>query len=311
MADRAKEAKAILKALGMPPKQQNDNAAYTLLAFAAIGPGTPWSEAESVRQTPHGVIQFAATHGKEYAENTRETIRRQAIHQFVAGGILVKNPDDAALPTNSAKTHYALTPEALQAIRSFGSEDWPVRSAVFLKAVKGGLAAKFAKARDIHKVPVTLPSGEVLELSPGKHNALQALIVQEFLPRFAPGASLLYLGDTEHKGLRVEAGSLAALGIPMTEHDKLPDIVAFMEDKGWLFLVEAVTTHGPVSGKRHDEMERVLAKCKAGRVYVSAFLDFAEFKRHAGDIAWETEVWIAAAPDHLLHYNGDRFLGPR
>ncbi|MFS2517149.1 MULTISPECIES: BsuBI/PstI family type II restriction endonuclease [Parabacteroides] len=29
------------------------------------------------------------------------------------------------------------------------------------------------------------------------------------------------------------------------------------------------------------------------------------------DIAWETEVWIAENPGHMIHFNGDRFIGPR
>lgn len=309
---RATEAKVLLAALGMPVAQQNDNAVYTLLAFADIGPKTPWSAASTPRRTPHDVIQFARDrYRKIYAENTRETIRRQAIHQFVQGGILARNPDDPSLPTNSPRTHYALTEEALDVIRAYGSPHFARLASAFLSQVGGGLAVRYASKRGAAGVVVKLAPGTMLRLSPGEHNRLQASVVHEFLPRFASAARVLYLGDTDHKSLHVDDYALGALGVPVTKHDKLPDVVLYDEVRSWLFLIEAVTSHGPVSPKRHAELENTLQACKAGRVYVSAFPAFREFKKYAAHIAWETEVWIAEAPDHLLHYNGDRFFGPR
>jgi type II restriction enzyme len=309
---REDEARAILAALGMPPRQQNPNAVYTFLAFADVGPKGKWKDAEAVRRTPHDVIAFAdEAYGKKYAENTRETIRRQAIHQFVQGGVLGRNPDDPTLATNSPRTHYALTSEALTVARAYGTARFDAEVATFLAQVGGGLAQKYAGRRKAHRVPVTLANGIQVQLSPGKHNRLQAAIVEDFLPKFGPGTVVLYLGDTDHKTLIHDKDTLAKLGIPVSKHDKLPDVVAHDARRGWLFLIEAVTSHGPVSPKRHVELEGSLTACTAGRVYVSAFPDFSTFKRYAQDIAWETEVWIASAPDHLLHYNGDRFFGPR
>lgn len=296
----------------MPKAQQNENAAYTLVAMAGVGPDTAWSAATQPRVKPHSVIEFARErYSKAYAENTRETIRRQAIHQFVQGGILTRNPDEPSLATNSPRTHYRITDEALDALRAFGTTAFDDRVRAFLEAVGGGLATRYARPRARQTIPVTLPGGGEVVLSPGRHNELQRDVIEQFLPHYAPGSELLYLGDTDHKGLVVQAERLARLGIPVNEHDKLPDVVAFDPDRGWLFLVEAVTSHGPVSPKRHYELEQALAGCTVGRVYLSAFSDFKEFKRHADHIAWETEVWIAEAPTHLMHYNGDRFFGPR
>lgn len=257
------------------------------------------------------MLEFAKDkYGKIYAENTRETIRRQAIHQFIEGAILLMNPDKPDRPTNSPNTTYQLSDHALTVIQAYDTDDFNGEAAAFRKEAKGGLAAMFAMAREMEKVPVTLPGGRTVELSPGDHNILQAAIVQDFLPRFAPGAFVLYLGDTAHKSLVVEEDGLEELGVPVTEHDKLPDVVAYLEKRNWLFLIEAVTSHGPVSPKRHVEMERILADCTAERVYVSAFLQKKEFRTHSHDIAWESEVWIASEPDHMIHYNGDKFLGP-
>ena len=309
---KIEDAKQILAALGMPKAQQNPNAIYTLLAFAGVGPRGRWSNAQSRRLTPHGVIGFAdESFGKAYAENTRETIRRQAIHQFVQGGILVRNPDNPSLSTNSPRNHYALTAEALAAIRAFGTPGFLGTAAKFRAQQGGGLAERYARLRKSVGVTVELPSGDLIRLSPGAHNALQARVLKEFVPRFAAGARLLYLGDTDLKSKHVDSEGLERVGFPITKHDKLPDLVLLDEKRAWLFLVEVVTSHGPVSAKRHMELEEVLASCSCGRVYVSAFPSFREFKRYAAEIAWETEVWGGEFPDHLLHYNGDKFLGPR
>ncbi len=177
------EAKVILRALGMPSRQRNDNAVYTLLAFCAVGPETDWQAASAIRTNPHGVIQFARDkYGKIYQENTRETIRRQAIHQFVQGGILLRNPDDPALPTNSPRTHYALSQEALDAIRAYGSPNFSLLSRKFLEAVGSGLVHRYAATIKRRAVPVQLPNGTTLSLSPGKHKQLQRQIIEIFLP---------------------------------------------------------------------------------------------------------------------------------
>ncbi len=88
----------------------------------------------------------------------------------------------------------------------------------------------------------------------------------------------------------------------------MPDVVLYDEQKDHIFLIEAVTTHGPISPKRQVELGDVLKKCKAAKIYISAFLDFREFKRHIDNIAWETEVWIANNPDHMIHFNGPKFF---
>ena len=225
-------------------------------------------------------------------------------------GVLIRNPDNPGLPTNSPRTHYALSDDALVPIRAYGSGEFRALAEEFRELSHGGLAKRYARERELEKIPVTLSSGEALTLSPGKHNDLQREIVEEFLPRFAPGAQLMYLGDTDAKTLFRDDQRLLALGVPVDSHDKLPDVVAFDPRRGWLFLCEAVTSHGPVSPKRHMELENYLSECKVQRVYVSAFPDFQEYKRHADSIAWETEVWVAEVPTHLLHYDGEKFISP-
>lgn len=309
---RIEEAKVILREIGLPPAQQNEISALTLLALCGIKPNDSWAVSYRHSLTvSKGVMDFAATqYRKRYAPNTRETVRRQVLHQFVQAYLADYNPDDPTLPTNSPRAHYAITESALAVIKTFGTKDWPV-SLQRSVAQHGKLAEKYRKQRIKNLVPVVLSDGKKLELSPGEHNEVQAAVVHEFAPRFAPGSKVLYLGDTAKKNLYVDEKTLANLGIPITEHDKLPDIVLFDSKKRWLFLIEVVTSHGPMSPKRVVELEAMLKSCKVGKVFVTAFPNFTEFRKHTPEIAWETEVWLADIPDHMIHYNGDKFFGPR
>ncbi|MCC7355094.1 MAG: restriction endonuclease [Anaerolineae bacterium] len=308
---KIQEAQEVLKELGLPLAQQNEMSALTLLSLAQLSEETPWSETRRQGLRIHDIlIAIKERFGREYAENTRETIRRQVIHQFEQAGLVVRNLDDPALPTNSPRTRYTLSDAAIQTITAYGSRNWQQAIQSFMES-QGALLEIYRKSREHHRVPLRLTSGEEYYLSPGEHNELQAAVVNEFGPRFAPGAKILYLGDTENKTLILDETRFKDLGIPVPSHDKLPDIVLYDETRNWLFLIEAVTSHGPVSPKRYFELEEVFKGCQAGRVYVSAFPDFATFKNFLREIAWDTEVWLAEMPDHLIHFNGERFLGPR
>ncbi len=309
---KIQEAQAILKELGLPDAQQNEISGYTLLALCNIKKKDKWSKAfKQSHGVTKGIMTFISeNYEKEYAPNTRETFRRQVLHQFVQAGIADYNPDIPDLPVNSPRAHYAVSEIALKTIKAYRTESWKKAVANF-KSQIGELKEKYSKEREMSRVPLKLANGKVLMLSPGKHNEVQAAIVEEFASRFAQGSILLYVGDTENKDLHVEKEKLESIGIPITEHSKLPDVVIYDEKKDWLYLIEAVTSHGQMSPKRIVELEDFLKDCKAGKIYVSAFPDFSEFKKHTNDIAWDTEVWIMEFPEHMIHFNGDRFLGPR
>lgn len=307
------EAQEILQALGLPEAQQNEMSAMTLLALCDIKEDTPWCKAK--RQSvgvSNGIMAFIKENyrkEKPYKPNTRETVRRYVLHQFIQAGVVNYNPDDPALPVNSPKVHYAITVEALDVVKAYGKQAWNQKVEQFVGAYEA-LRDKYAAERDIHRIPLII-EGEEYYLSPGAHNEVQAAVVEEFASRFAPGGKLLYIGDTEDKDLYANITGLEALHLPITEHSKLPDIVISDEKRGWLFLVEVVTSHGPVSAKRLIELEDFTKDCPYGIVYVTAFPNAKEFKKYVGDIAWETEVWLSDTPDHMIHFNGDRFIGPR
>lgn len=222
------EAQQILAALRLPLAQQNEMAALTLIALCGLKPSDRW---QGVRRRSmsisKGIMAFIRQeYGRAYAPNTRETFRRQVLHQFVQGRVADYNPDDPTLPTNSPKAHYAVSAAALEVIRAYGTPQWGDILEKF-KANFESLEVRYQLGRQAVEIPLELPDGSVLTLSPCAHNQLQAQVILWFVPKFAPDALLLYLGDTADKDLYVAKDQLAALGIAFTEHDKLADIMLY------------------------------------------------------------------------------------
>jgi type II restriction enzyme len=310
--NKIEEAQIILKDLGLPKSQQNEMSAVTLLALCNIKETDKWENAEKISLgVSKGIMKFSAdNYDRNYAPNTRETFRRFVLHQFVQARIADYNPDIPDLPVNSPRAHYGISKKALEVIKTFGTKNWKANSKEFRASI-GDLSKIYAKRKAVDRVPVTLPNGKTLKLSPGKHNEVQASVVEQFLPEFAKGSELLYLGDTEQKDLYSDKKTMEEIEIPIDQHSKLPDVVLYHRGKNWLYLIEAVTSHGPVSPKRMHELEKMLVNCDAGKIYVTAFPDFTEFKKWTKKIAWETEIWICEMPSHMIHFNGDRFMGPR
>lgn len=307
---KIKEAQEILKALGLPKEQNNEMSALTLLALCGIKEDGKWSDAKRLNLgISKGIMKFVAdNYSKDYAPNSRETFRRHVLHQFVQARIVDYNPEHPGLPVNSPKAHYAITLEVLKVLKSFNTKKWKKELKDFISSV-GELKVIYEKNRDIDLIPIIV-DGKTLKLSPGKHNELQVAVINEFAQRFIHNAKLLYLGDTANKDLYILSDHLTRLGVLLTEHNKIPDIVIIDEVKGWLYLIEVVTSHGPISPKRLIELEMIFESCKLGKIYITAFPNRSEFKKHLSEIAWETEVWIADSPDHLIHFNGDKFIGP-
>lgn len=303
-------AHQIIISLGLPRAQQNERSALSLLALLNLTPGKPWAEAENplVGITP--IMDWTREHyGKKYAPNTRETFRRQTMHQFCDAGVALYNPDKPDRPVNSPKAVYQIEPAALKLLRSFGTYQWHDNLTAYL-AERETLVAKYAMAREQNRILVEIAPGKAITLSPGEHSELIRAVIEDFAPRFAPGSVLVYAGDTGDKWGYFDAALLAELGVDVDSHGKMPDVVLHFTEKNWLLLVESVTSHGPVDGKRHVELAKLFAGSKAGLVYVTAFPNRSIMGRHLGEIAWETEVWVAEAPSHLIHFNGVRFLGP-
>lgn len=308
---RIAEARALLGLLGMDTKRQNIPSARILASLLHLRPEDPWSSATNPLLGTRAVMDWIRDYyGFAYKPNSREQIRRFTLHQFVQAHLAVLNPDDPARPTNSQYNVYQITDEALALIRTYGTPAFTTETLGAYLQQRPGLAALYAAERDMDLIPVTLPGGEQLTLSPGGQNVLLAAMLGDFCPRFTPGGEVLYIGDAGDKWAVFAEDRLASLGVTVASHGKMPDLVVYMPEKNWLVLMEAASSHGPVDSKRYIELSELFAASTAGLVFVSCVPDRATFRKYVAEIAWETEVWCADNPTHMVHFNGSRFLGP-
>ena len=304
--DKLETIKKLLADVGMPDKQQSDLCALTMLGLANLKEGDSFKKASNNWIRIHDVIQFINdNYGVTYAENSRETFRKQAMHHFRNTALI----EDNGKATNSPNYRYRITSEFLNVLKSIGTKKENLSLQNFL-SVHEKLVDTYASKKTMPMMPVKINNVDYV-LSPGSHNELQKAILEEFAPRFAPNSECLYVGDTTNKDLVKNVNKLSELGFEITLHDKMPDVVLYRADNNWLYFIEAVDSVGPMSPERVIDIQRMTKNVNCGKIFVTAFLDFKKYKRFSEQLAWETEVWIAEMPDHMIHLNGDKFLGPR
>ncbi|MER8015587.1 BsuBI/PstI family type II restriction endonuclease [Streptomyces griseoluteus] len=316
---KLEEARDILAAIGMPPKQQNTRTALVLLAMLDLHPGQEWAEASSNTLGITECMDWMAAYYPDipkgtkdpirYAPNSRESVRKESVHQLIDAGILVKNSDAPGRATNDKNNRYHPSQLAIRALTAYGTSTWQDSLDEFHTEWEK-LTELWAAERAVHRVPVRLPNGREVELSPGEHSELIAAVVERFASQFTPGGTVVYLGDTGSKWIVNELDYLAELGVVVDAHGKMPDVVIHYTERDWLVLVEAVTSTGPVNGLRVAQLKKLFEGARPGLVFVTAFPTKMKFRRFAADIAWETEVWVAEDETHMVHFNGERFLGP-
>lgn len=304
--DKPTTAKKILSDVGMPEQQQSDLCALTLLGLANLKGDDSFKKATNEWIRIHDIIQFVnENYNTTYAENSRETFRKQAMHHF-RNATLIEDNNKA---TNSHNYRYRITSEFLQVIKTVGTRIAKTALEAFT-ANHERLVDMYASKKAIPMMPVKINNKDFI-LSPGSHNKLQKAILEEFAPRFAPNSECLYVGDTTNKDLVKNVDKLSELGFEITLHNKMPDVVLYREDKNWLYFIEAVDSVGPMSPDRVLDINRMTKNVSCGKIFATAFLDFKKYKRFSEQLAWETEVWIAEMPDHMIHLNGDKFMGQR
>ncbi len=312
------EALYIIEALGIPfdglTGRRLEKMAVAFLAVAGLLPTDPWRNVKSNddghRLTSREIIAYV---NKNYGENismgSYDDIRRKDLKLLTVSEIITNSSANPNAATNSPTRRYALNPLYVDIIREYVSgNDWDKKIKIFMQG-KDNLAEKLKALRNIEKIAVNVGHKEIL-FSPGEHNLIQKAIIEDFLPRYGYGAEVLYVGDTADKYLYLNKEKLLNLKFFELSHGELPDVVAYSKDKNWLYLIEAVHSANPITPLRHHQLEKLAKDCTAGIIYVTAFLDRKSSTKFIGEIAWETEVWIAENPDHLIHFNGDRFLGP-
>ena len=308
--DKLKASKDLLSKIKMPLQQQSAICSLTLLAMADLKETSSWKDATNEWKRIHDIIAFIKeSYNIAYAENSRETFRKQAINPFRIAALI----EDNGKATNSPNYKYRITHEFLKVIRTVNDnniiEEEKTELSDFLLKHKS-LSEIYSSKRARQKMPVRI-NNEDFTFSLGKHNQLQKAIIEEFAPRFAPKSECLYVGDTIKKDMVKSTSRLYELGFEITIHDKMPDVILYREDKDWIYFIESVTSVGAMNPKRILEIEELTKNVKSGKIFVTAFLDFKTYKKFAASLAWDTEVWLAEMPEHMIHLNGDKFMGPR
>jgi len=309
------QALDILHAFGVPldaTPRRLERMAGAFLAAADVRKPGDWSTAKDTNSgwgpKTRDMIAWENKHlGENISMGSYDDIRRKDLKLPVLAGIVARTKEGSA--RNDSTRGYVLEPEHAKLIRRYGKPRWRREVDAFM-ADRPRLEDLLARRRDLELITVKVPGGDELAFSPGEHNELQKAVIEEFLPRYGHGAELLYVGDTANKFLILDENRLTALNFFELAHGELPDVVAYSRKKNWLYLIEAVHTSGPISETRLLELQELTRECTADIVYVTAFLTRNKFRQWMREIAWETEVWIAETPDHLIHFNGDKFLGP-
>lgn len=306
----------ILEKFGVPLEgtpRRLERMAIAFLAVANVSSIADFKNAKDLSDERYSlktreIIEYI---NKKFQENissgSYDDIRRKDLKLLVAGGIVLQSNPNAA--TNDSTRGYVLNPLYAKLLRQYPHKNWVRKVKEKLKGIEP-IAEKLKRKRKIKRVSVELPSGKNLDFSAGLHNDLQKAIIEEFLPRYGYGCQVLYVGDTTNKYLHLNQEGLTSLNFFEISHDELPDVIAYSKKKNWLYLIEAVHSSGAINELRLLQLKKLTKECTAEIVYVTAFLDRATFRKFVADIAWETEVWIADNPDHLVHFNGHNFLGP-
>lgn len=306
--EKLKDACQILKDVEFAKTISEKNmAARFILAATQLKADMHWSQAtNSGIQIHKGIVFLNENYNTNLKENTRESLRKQGPKKMETVGLATSNVSKG-IATNSLYYRWFLSDDFFDLVRHFEDNDYPEKLHLF----KLKHQSRISLQADIRKnvlIPVSYANC-TFNLTPGKHNILHKEILEKFAPRFAGGSELLYVGDTAEKDLIFKKSALATIGFPMTMHDVIPDIVLFDKKRNWLFLIEAVSSVGPMSIDRVSKIKNAYTG-NAGLVFITAFQDWSKYKHFISDIAWETEIWIADFPDHMIHMNGDKFMGP-
>ncbi|MGY1895030.1 BsuBI/PstI family type II restriction endonuclease [Nocardia gipuzkoensis] len=307
-AAKIADARRILQMMGLDKERSNERSALTLLALARVGPQSKWSLAERVLIGTRGMIEwFRLEYAKDYQANSRETLRRSTIHQFLGAGIVISNPDDPHRSVTSPKWCYQLDASVHALLTTYEQDGFADRAKRYLAERQPTRAAN-VDAGEVIRKPVTLPNGVRVASGEGGHRGLVAETLTEFCGRFTPGGSVFYIGDGDVEWTYFDRTGFDAWGISKQSYRRLPAIVVYMKEKRWLILVEVCSSHGAIDDGRRQELANLFSGVAVSLFFVSAFHSRADFRRHVNNIAWNTEVWCADDPSHLISFGGGRSL---
>lgn len=313
------DAIRIINATGLPiddlTVRRLEKMAMSFLALCSMTTSKKWSQSLSITDGnilgTRDIIHYINQHFKEnISPGSYDDIRRKDLVRLVGMGLVVKSADNPNADTNDGTRGYAIEENFSTLIKSYGSPSWNNNMDSF--EIDQEYVDLFQSKRNIRKLKVELEKGVTITLDDGPHNKIQKAIIEKFLPIYGYNAQVLYIGDTSKKQLHKYSELMIKLGLDIKDRGMLPDIIAFSKEKNWIYLIEAVHSSNPLNPERCIEIQRtVLKNCPYGIVFVTAFLTRNDFAKWVSQIAWETEVWLADTPEHMIHFNGDKFLGPQ
>lgn len=304
----------ILKAVGIPVDELTSDRRREKMAGACLAAGQiveSFKEAKSVMDgsflKTRDIIDFENKHyGESISSGSYDDIRRKDLKPLIDEGFVINSSELDQSATNNPNRGYTLSAPFANLLKAYGTSKWESRLFSFVE-IHIKAKEELQRKRALGCIPVTLPSGVTLEFSTGEHNLLQKKIVEEFLPVYGMGAQVLYIGDSVDKYLHRDTEALQQLHITL-EHGTLPDVVAYSSEKNLLFLIEAYHSSNPMNDARVRQLRQLVADSDVNVVFVTAFLSKTEGLKHVKEIAWETEVWFANEPNHMMHLNGYKFL---
>lgn len=307
----------IICALGIPiddlTERQKEKMAMAFLAVGDVKTSAGWKKIkDSNHEYSLTTREIIAYENKYFEENissgSYDDIKRKDLSRLLLAMIVVNSKPGSN--TSNPTRGYKINSEYSRIIKNYGQSDWFTQVAAFNK-MHPTYQERVSTKREIPKLVVHTLDGREIQLKDGEHNAIQKQIIEELLPRFGYGAVLLYCGDSDNKyGLIYEKEKLAELGFSDLTQSILPDVVAYSLEKDWIYLIEAYHTSNPITPQRKLELQQMLGENAKKAVFITAFENNFVYRNCAEELAWETEVWIATEPDHMIHRDGFRFMGP-
>ena len=308
-SEKVKEMQSILIDIEMPQKLTNLRSVLTLLAMAKLTNDKNWKQTSEDYSRIHDLIAFINEHYPDkdgtdskrggYSENSRESFRKESIALFRDAEII---EDSNEASTNSGNTSYRLRSETARLFKSFGSDRWEDELSRY-KRYHEAYKDKYNQLRKIDKGLSVQYGGKEFTLKRSSHNKLQKMILDEFATRFASGAELLYIGDAADRDTVKNIDRMEELGIHVFNKSALlPDIILFDNAKNRIMFIEAYDSTGEMTSMRVAKLKELCSVPENIELYfVTAFLTKKKMISKLLNIAWETHVWVAEEPDHMIH----------
>ena len=314
--DCLNDALDILISIGMPETLTNPRSVMTLAALAEIDSNRKWRNASEAYHGTHHIVEYINKHfpnkagldSSPYAENSRETFRKQNIKPWISAGILEPK---AGLATNDRDNSYRFSSYFAALIRSYGTDQWKERLSEY-KENHVSYAEYLKQTKSVERDYIAEYNGDEIVLKKSAHNKLQMEILKKLIPLVSKGKpELLYIGDAADRDLWQKDKRLEELGIHvLSQSGNLPDIIAYDTQENRVIFIEAYHSTGPFTLDRVNSLKG-LCNCKPGTeaAFITAFDTTSKMLKHYKEVAWDTEIWSADEPTHLLHKNGDKFIG--